>query len=85
MVDRLAALLHARDVNNGDVVAVFTTNSPEMVVTIYALSKLGAVASLINTSLRGMVETSSSVLVQLLRQAQMIPSCIASMFPARSS
>jgi acyl-CoA synthetase (AMP-forming)/AMP-acid ligase II len=85
VVDRLAALLHARDVNNGDVVAVFTTNSPEMVVTIYALSKLGAVASLINTSLRGMVERSPSVLVQLLRQAQMIPSCIASMFRARNS
>lgn len=30
------------------------TNSPEMVVTIYALSKLGVVAALINVNLRGM-------------------------------
>lgn len=30
------------------------TNSPEMVVVVYALAKLGVVAGLINTSLRGM-------------------------------
>jgi acyl-CoA synthetase (AMP-forming)/AMP-acid ligase II len=53
VVDRFAALLHARDVKNGDMVGVFTTNSPEMVVTLYALSKLGAVAAMINTNLRG--------------------------------
>lgn len=29
------------------------TNSPEMVVTAYALSKLGAVGALINVNLRG--------------------------------
>lgn len=29
------------------------TNSPEMVVALYALSKLGAVAAMINTNLRG--------------------------------
>ncbi|KAJ5407880.1 hypothetical protein N7509_001763 [Penicillium cosmopolitanum] len=52
LVDRFAALLHARDVKNGDMVGVFTTNSPEMVVTLYALSKLGAVAAMINTNLR---------------------------------
>ncbi|RAL16411.1 putative bifunctional fatty acid transporter/acyl-CoA synthetase (FAT1) [Aspergillus homomorphus CBS 101889] len=52
LVDRFAALLHARHIGPGDFVAVFTTNSPEMVVTIYALSKLGAVAALINTNLR---------------------------------
>ncbi|EEQ91281.1 acyl-CoA synthetase [Blastomyces dermatitidis ER-3] len=51
-VDQLAGLLHARSIKTGDVVAVFMTNSPEMVVTILALSKLGAVASLINTNLR---------------------------------
>ena len=32
---------------------MFTTNSPEMIITILALSKLGAVAALINTNLRG--------------------------------
>ncbi|PGH35922.1 hypothetical protein GX50_01247 [[Emmonsia] crescens] len=51
-VDQFAGLLHARDIKAGDVVAVFMTNSPEMVVTILALSKLGAVAGLINTNLR---------------------------------
>lgn len=56
VVDRFAALLHARGINSGDMVGVFTTNSPEMVITLYALSKLGAAAALINTSLRGMVE-----------------------------
>jgi acyl-CoA synthetase (AMP-forming)/AMP-acid ligase II len=54
VVDRFAALLHARDIKAGDFVAVFNTNSPEMVVTIYALAKLGAVAALINNNLRGM-------------------------------
>ncbi|PWY73585.1 bifunctional fatty acid transporter and acyl-CoA synthetase [Aspergillus heteromorphus CBS 117.55] len=52
LVDRFAALLHTKGINAGDFVAVFTTNSPEMVVTIYALNKLGAVAALINTNLR---------------------------------
>ncbi|KAI3295324.1 hypothetical protein DTO002I6_3851 [Penicillium roqueforti] len=53
LVDRMAALLKSRDINPGDTVGVFTTNSPEMVVTVYALSKLGAVAAMINTNLRG--------------------------------
>jgi acyl-CoA synthetase (AMP-forming)/AMP-acid ligase II len=34
-------------------VGVYTTNSPEMVILLYALSKLGAVAAMINTNLRG--------------------------------
>lgn len=63
VVDRLAALLHARDIRPGDVVGVFTTNSPEMAVVVYALSKLGVVAALINTSLRGMNEMSPSMRV----------------------
>ena len=54
VVDQMAALLHARGLQSGDVVAVFMTNSPEMVVTSYACAKLGVVAALINTSLRGM-------------------------------
>ncbi|OJD18815.1 hypothetical protein AJ78_01222 [Emergomyces pasteurianus Ep9510] len=51
-VDQCAGLLHARRIKPGDVVAVFMTNSPEMVVAILALSKLGAVACLINTNTR---------------------------------
>lgn len=53
VVDRFAALLHARDVKSGDFVGVYTTNSPEMVIILYALSKLGAIAAMINTNLRG--------------------------------
>ncbi|PLB34192.1 putative bifunctional fatty acid transporter/acyl-CoA synthetase (FAT1) [Aspergillus candidus] len=52
LVDRFAALLHSRGIKKGDFVGVFTINSPEMVVAIYALAKLGAVASLLNTNLR---------------------------------
>ncbi|KAJ5780295.1 hypothetical protein N7457_005455 [Penicillium paradoxum] len=52
LADRMAALLKGRDVKAGDTVAVFTSNSPEMVVTLYALSKLGAVSAMINTNLR---------------------------------
>ncbi|KAF7620456.1 putative bifunctional fatty acid transporter and acyl-CoA synthetase [Aspergillus flavus] len=52
LVDRFATVLHGRNINSGDFVGVFTTNSIEMVVTIYALSKLGCVAALINTNLR---------------------------------
>ncbi|KAL4870047.1 hypothetical protein BDV12DRAFT_69309 [Aspergillus spectabilis] len=52
LADRLAALLQERDVHAGDFVGVFTTNSPEMVAIIYALSKLGAVPALININLR---------------------------------
>jgi acyl-CoA synthetase (AMP-forming)/AMP-acid ligase II len=53
VADRFAAHLHARGIRPGDFVAIFTTNSPEMVLTVYALAKLGAVAAMINTSLRG--------------------------------
>ncbi|KAL1953559.1 hypothetical protein VTO42DRAFT_2586 [Malbranchea cinnamomea] len=51
-VDRLAAFLHAHDVKPASFVAVFMSNTPEMVVSILALSKLGAVAALLNTNLR---------------------------------
>jgi hypothetical protein len=52
--DRLADLLHNQGVKTDDFVAVFATNSPEMVITALALSKLGAVAAMINTNLRSM-------------------------------
>ncbi|KAJ9261168.1 hypothetical protein DTO207G8_318 [Paecilomyces variotii] len=52
LVDKFAEVLHARGIRPGDFVAVFTTNSPEMVICIQALSKLGAVAAMINTNLR---------------------------------
>jgi acyl-CoA synthetase (AMP-forming)/AMP-acid ligase II len=49
----MAAFLYSRGIRPGDYVAVFTTNSPEMVILIYALAKLGSVAALLNTNLRG--------------------------------
>jgi len=44
----------------GDAVALFTTNSPEMIITVLALSKLSAVAGLINTNLRGITQKLNS-------------------------
>ncbi|EKD21170.1 uncharacterized protein L3040_000791 [Drepanopeziza brunnea f. sp. 'multigermtubi'] len=51
-VVRLAAFLEAQGVQRNDCVALFTTNSPEMVIAVLALSKLSAIAGLVNTSLR---------------------------------
>jgi acyl-CoA synthetase (AMP-forming)/AMP-acid ligase II len=53
VADRLATHLYAHGIRSGDFVAVFMTNSPEMVICVYALAKLGAAAALINTNLRG--------------------------------
>lgn len=52
-VDRLSSFLHEKGVKTGDFIAVFMSNSPEMVMAILALQKLGAVAALININLRG--------------------------------
>lgn len=52
-VNKFAAFLSSNGVSKGDFIAVFTTNSPEMVITILALSKLSAISALINTNLRG--------------------------------
>jgi acyl-CoA synthetase (AMP-forming)/AMP-acid ligase II len=65
----LAALLHARDIKAGDFVGVFTTNSPEMVIILYALAKLGAVAAMINTNLRG---KSSIISLQALKCSEQL-------------
>ena len=52
-VDRFAAYLAENvGVEAGTYVAVFMSNSPEMVLSILALSKLGAVAALVNVNLR---------------------------------
>ena len=52
-VNKFAALLATNGISKGEFIAVFMTNSPEMVITILALSKLSAVSGLINTNLRG--------------------------------
>ncbi|KAH8594927.1 putative bifunctional fatty acid transporter/acyl-CoA synthetase [Bisporella sp. PMI_857] len=51
-VHRFSHFLSEKGIQDKEIVAVFTTNSPEMYVTALALSKLGAVAALINTNLR---------------------------------
>ncbi|RMJ07496.1 hypothetical protein CDV36_012916, partial [Fusarium kuroshium] len=49
---KLAAVFHNHGVSSGDVVAIFTSNSPEMVLSLVAVSKLGAIPALINTALQ---------------------------------
>lgn len=52
-VDEMAVGLHKDlGVRDGDIVAVFMTNSPEMLFTVFALARLGAAPALINNALR---------------------------------
>lgn len=53
IVDKLAYGLVELGVRDGDVVAVFMSNCPEMVFIIYALTKIGGVPALLNNALRG--------------------------------
>ncbi len=50
---RLAAGLASIGVESGSTVPVLMANSPEFVISLFALCRLGAVACLINTALRG--------------------------------
>lgn len=52
-VNRLAHLLDARGVKRGECVALLMENRAEFVMCLLALAKLGAVASLLNSSLSG--------------------------------
>ncbi|MCU1692611.1 MAG: long-chain-acyl-CoA synthetase [Frankiales bacterium] len=52
-VNRYAHVLHAQGVRSGDVVAVVVPNRPQLLVATMAALKLGAVAALVNTGLRG--------------------------------
>jgi acyl-coenzyme A synthetase/AMP-(fatty) acid ligase len=52
-VHRLAAFFTKEGIKKGDAVAVFTTNSPEMLIIYLALSKLSAICGFININLRG--------------------------------
>ena len=52
-IDEVALGLHqSLGVKDGDIVAVFMTNVPEMAITILALARLGAAPALINNALR---------------------------------
>jgi citronellyl-CoA synthetase len=48
--NRIAHYLNGQGIGKGDVVAVFIENRPELLVTILALAKVGAVCALLNTS-----------------------------------
>ncbi|MGE8187918.1 long-chain-acyl-CoA synthetase [Pseudomonas sp. NPDC086278] len=48
--NRIAHHLLAQGIGKGDVVAVFIDNRPELLVTILAVAKVGAVSALLNTS-----------------------------------
>ena len=48
--NRIAHHLIAQGLGKGDVVAVFIENRPELLVTILAVAKVGAVSALLNTS-----------------------------------
>ncbi len=54
-VNRYAAVLAARGVQRGDVVAVMSQNSPHTVLLMLAVVKLGAVAGMLNHHHRGSV------------------------------
>jgi citronellyl-CoA synthetase len=48
--NRIAHHLISQGIGKGDVVAVFIENRPELLVTILAVAKVGAVSALVNTS-----------------------------------
>jgi fatty-acyl-CoA synthase len=52
-VARRARSLHRLGVRRGDVVALVMSNAPDFLVSAWAIAKLGAVASLVNTQLSG--------------------------------
>jgi len=60
--DAFAEVLHQNGVRKDSFVAVFMTNSPEMIFVMAAISKLGAAPALINTALRSMRIALPSVL-----------------------
>ncbi|GBL58114.1 long-chain-acyl-CoA synthetase [Pseudomonas citronellolis] len=61
--NRLARAFQAEGVKHGSVVAVMLENRAELLVTLAALAKLGAVGALINTTQRGQVLAHSLNLV----------------------
>jgi len=68
-VNRLADSLAKTGTKKGDVVAVFVENRPELLACIAAISKVGGVSALLNTSQRGGVLEHS---IQLVKPARII-------------
>ena len=65
--NRMAHTFEDLGVQKGDVVAVFIENRPELLVCIAALTKIGGVAALINTSQRGVALRHSLTVVDAKR------------------
>ncbi len=63
-VNRLAHYLESRGIGCGDVVAIMAENRPETLYAIVASLKLGAIASMINTTQRGEILVHSLELVR---------------------
>lgn len=80
MTNRVAQGLAALGVHRGDHVAVMLPNCPELLYTIFALSKLGAVAVPVNTELCGnllrrtLADSNSAYLVVDAPYAEELPS-----------
>ncbi|WNZ77103.1 long-chain-acyl-CoA synthetase [Pseudomonas sp. P105] len=51
--NRIAHYLLAQGIGKGDCVAIFIENRPEMLVTVLAVAKVGAVSAMVNTSQTG--------------------------------
>ncbi len=62
--NQIAHYLESQGVSGGDTVAVFMENRPEVLFAVAGIVKLGAIASMINTSQRGEVLTHSLNLVK---------------------
>ncbi len=62
--NRIAHYLQTQGVQSGDAVALFMENRPEVLYAVAGIVKLGAVASMINTSQRGDVLLHSLTLVK---------------------
>ena len=62
--NKLAHYLASQGISSGDVVAVVLENRPETIIAVMAIVKLGAIASMINTSQRGEVLLHSLTLVK---------------------
>ncbi len=62
--NQLAHYLTSKGIGSGDVVAIVLENRPETLIAVLAIVKLGAIASMINTSQRGEVLLHSLTLVK---------------------
>ena len=61
--NQIAHFLSAKGIKKGDCVAVLIENRPELLATVYACAKIGAVSAMLNTSQKGRVLTHSVNLV----------------------